>query len=613
MKRLVHLFLSLVLIANGHTAHAIPVIWFQGDGQQSQVVNNGQTVPITTGGLHNEHGDQIANHLLPAQAIIIHENGHAYYAQLPLAHDGIQYYEIGEEVRFSKDGKTVSGEYIVSQNTAVDNASEKTVPGNKVVKGNGNGEGAGSGKGNGSGAGAHGQVQAQGAGSVLVGGLALAGSSLMKGLYTTGEQMLMGIVLTGESAKNTAKLQQEIAQITQYNAQINNLNLQIQNQMIVDAYRNNQMLSQKNIDLLTEEYNFKTSDTKALNALKLNRTVLNSAFSFDPKQRFAKQKGLELNTQADDAYSTGDTEAGDGYLKYARAFADIAVGLDPITGPIRDTYEALTGQNLITGEELNDTERAFAIIGAVTFGFGSKIHRGFDLIRKTKLHQAFLKNFDKALEIGKKVAVGSSKILTRWDYAKAFKSAPLLMTKLLAEEPGTLNRYVGLINETNAITFKGNAKTVKQTFTKEALDMFEKVKAGEQKVFYRMGDSTKNKILSATTEMPQYWAINKEHLYRSFDEYSDLMGSYANKYDFIQVAERKGPGAFVIRNAPGGLIEQAGKSPIKTKGGGLEIVFENSGFRPLESVSFKKLDGLDLSTAEKRKVVVDEIWESLNK
>ncbi|QDK46623.1 hypothetical protein DOM22_16405 [Bdellovibrio sp. ZAP7] len=111
-------------------------------------------------------------------------------------------------------------------------------------------------------------------------------------------------------------------------------------------------------------------------------TILRTQRSTIPKRDDARRWGHRMVRAADEMHAAGDIQSANGFKKYAEAFADIAVGLDPVTGPIRDTYEAFTGKNLVTGEQLNDWERGFAILGAVTFGFGSKIARGISAIRK---------------------------------------------------------------------------------------------------------------------------------------------------------------------------------------------------------------------------------------
>ena len=75
-------------------------------------------------------------------------------------------------------------------------------------------------------------------------------------------------------------------------------------------------------------------------------------------------------------------EAGDFYRNVGLGLADALVGLDMVSGVVRDTYEAVTGKNLITGEELDDFSRGFAVLGIVTFGLGSKIGKGVKLLNK---------------------------------------------------------------------------------------------------------------------------------------------------------------------------------------------------------------------------------------
>ncbi len=78
-------------------------------------------------------------------------------------------------------------------------------------------------------------------------------------------------------------------------------------------------------------------------------------------------------------YSTvGDSIAGadsesDSLVGYAQTFTDIALGLTPGVGMVKDLYEATTGVNLVTGVELEDWERAIAAASFVTLGVGSQV------------------------------------------------------------------------------------------------------------------------------------------------------------------------------------------------------------------------------------------------
>lgn len=126
---------------------------------------------------------------------------------------------------------------------------------------------------------------------------------------------------------------------------------------------------------------YSSRDPNLVENLKQLETILRVNYSTSPKRIAARSWGLTMLEQSDTASVRGDALEAQAFLKYAEAFADIAIGLDPVTGPIRDIYEAFTGKNLVTGEALDNWSRGFAIMGAVTFGFGSKIAKGIKALR----------------------------------------------------------------------------------------------------------------------------------------------------------------------------------------------------------------------------------------
>ena len=83
--------------------------------------------------------------------------------------------------------------------------------------------------------------------------------------------------------------------------------------------------------------------------------------------------GEDATDLADESFADGDMTAGEDYLQLATNLVDVGLGLTPGVGWAKDTYEAITGTNLITGEELTSAERSFAILGAATGGLGSKL------------------------------------------------------------------------------------------------------------------------------------------------------------------------------------------------------------------------------------------------
>jgi hypothetical protein len=68
-------------------------------------------------------------------------------------------------------------------------------------------------------------------------------------------------------------------------------------------------------------------------------------------------------------FSREDRRLGEKARENALAVLDIALGIIPVTGLPRDLYEAYTGEDIMTGRVLSDTERALkaAIIGSVGF------------------------------------------------------------------------------------------------------------------------------------------------------------------------------------------------------------------------------------------------------
>jgi hypothetical protein len=185
---------------------------------------------------------------------------------------------------------------------------------------------------------------------------------------------------------------------------------------------------------------FVTSLREIEEILQMNRSTL-------PRRMAARSWGLHMLRQADAFSTNGDQTEAQAFLKYAEAFADIAVGLDPITGPIRDIYEAFTGKNMITGEELDDWSRGFAILGAVTFGFGSKIARGIKALRNiSKMvdgERAVIRAIEIDAHISIRIGVGSAPTSAA-SYQKMLSDLRQQMTKPMVSDPklkNYLDRY----------------------------------------------------------------------------------------------------------------------------------------------------------------------------
>ncbi|MDD9951231.1 MAG: pre-toxin TG domain-containing protein [Zetaproteobacteria bacterium] len=83
-----------------------------------------------------------------------------------------------------------------------------------------------------------------------------------------------------------------------------------------------------------------------------------------------------------------------------KTLVDLAVSLNPATGPPRDVYEAFSGKHLLTGEKLSAFERSIAVFGVLTLGVGSKVFKASDVIFEHLLKEG--STASEAFESGKK-------------------------------------------------------------------------------------------------------------------------------------------------------------------------------------------------------------------
>ncbi len=357
-------------------------------------------------------------------------------------------------------------------------------------------------------------------------------------------------------------------------------------------------------DLIDDHYPFKSVGHPSYEALRKNRIVLNSILPASNVRREQRELGLQMNTAADNEFAAGNNLEGSAYLKYAQAMADLAVGWDPITGPVRSVYEAWTGNNLITGEALGKWERGFAVLGAVTFGFGNQITKGFSFFSKIASSKS-----EKALATAvtwiSKFNLKSQKLLPAGDYQEAFRTLEklseqqgrpfILLHKIAETEPHLLNHYVGLVNETSKIEIEilSRGKVIEkipQEMSREALDAYNYLKKSGRHVV-RKGNFRKTVQVAGKTQVidggnkinklghsPQYWAI--DHCDVGSPLYAQKYGAYSEAKEFVEQGVIKPNAKFIVRSAPSGgyNAEVNGvNDAVITLGGGLEAVVEYNG------------------------------------
>lgn len=96
----------------------------------------------------------------------------------------------------------------------------------------------------------------------------------------------------------------------------------------------------------------------------------------------ARQFGLIATSESDKAFSLGHQRDASLYFNMGKDFLDIAVGLDPVTGFARSTYELFTGKNMITGHDLSKLDRSLAFLGVMSAGTTSFVPHTANVIQK---------------------------------------------------------------------------------------------------------------------------------------------------------------------------------------------------------------------------------------
>ncbi len=112
----------------------------------------------------------------------------------------------------------------------------------------------------------------------------------------------------------------------------------------------------------------------ALTAEKLNQHQDSDSEALT-YSRSALQSGLEDLKES--AHIAGGSQQGDFQESYqnsfwsleiAKSLLDIGLGIDPVTGFGRSTYELFIGKNIVTGEVLSKFERGVAFVGVMSLG-----------------------------------------------------------------------------------------------------------------------------------------------------------------------------------------------------------------------------------------------------
>lgn len=209
------------------------------------------------------------------------------------------------------------------------------------------------------------------------------GSAIQTGIA---QAIYKGLIFTPEFEAEMTRLNQEITANQEqtyknYEALHNSL-AQSQEKFELALVNFQKSLSENTLP--TTNFQYTSPDPTLVSELQNIESVLRSVRTSDPARRESRDWGLRLVRQSDQASTMGDAESAEAFRKYSEVFADLAIGLDPITGPLRDVYEAFTGKNLVNGNMLDSFDRTFAVLGALSFGFGSKVGKGLKILNKIK-------------------------------------------------------------------------------------------------------------------------------------------------------------------------------------------------------------------------------------
>lgn len=134
-------------------------------------------------------------------------------------------------------------------------------------------------------------------------------------------------------------------------------------------------VDQSNVNLVeSPSYQFTSPPSPFRDEIEETYSQIYNASHRGYKRDTARSIGLIALESADRFYLVSEEDA-KAFQQIGKEMLDITLGLDPVTGLGRSTFELLTGRNLITGQMLSGFERSVAFLGVVTAGLGSTVVR----------------------------------------------------------------------------------------------------------------------------------------------------------------------------------------------------------------------------------------------
>lgn len=223
-----------------------------------------------------------------------------------------------------------------------------------------------------------------------------ASSLLNKSAFFVATQ---GLLFDLAANNNLRIINESFAKINEYNEKINriiedinskqisfNLKISILNQQLLQVHSSSLpavKLDYYNLDSSSTSLNnfvFRSQDDEFLKqAKKIQSGLLNAKITTSIDRGFYNI-AFESLKLSDFKSLIGDKDQADFLLNISKTALDVLLGVDPFTGIGRSIYEGITGYNIITGDVLTPTERAFALIGILSGGYAIKAYRLFNVV-----------------------------------------------------------------------------------------------------------------------------------------------------------------------------------------------------------------------------------------
>jgi len=145
------------------------------------------------------------------------------------------------------------------------------------------------------------------------------------------------------------------------------------------------------------------------------RSELNAGAPFAGRRVEVANVAEGLAVRARDALRAGDPLSAGTLMTMAIGVLDVATRFLPVVSWGRDVYEAVSGRDLITGEELSTFDRVTAVIGVVTAGLGDDGLKIFQVLKR--IDGVPTKKVDDLYEFGKTVDADTLSDLRYSDHA----------------------------------------------------------------------------------------------------------------------------------------------------------------------------------------------------